>query len=121
VEIVTAGGARHSIAVEIADSEKLRRQGLMFRRELPAGHGMLLVYDAPRVANIWMKNTYVALDLLYVDEQGRVVHIVENAEPESRALMSSGVPVRAVLEIAAGESAARGIRVGDTVILPAPP
>ena len=120
LSIVTTAGGIISFQVEVAETEAQRRRGLMFRRELPAGHGMLLRYDQPRVVTIWMKNTFVALDILFIDEQERIAGIAADAQPESERLMISAMPVRAVLEIPAGQAKALGIRTGNQVILPRP-
>jgi len=113
--VETAAGARHSFRVWIADTEPRQRQGLMFVRDLPADQGMLFVTRPPRPASFWMKNTYIPLDLLFVDTRGKVLHIFERATPLSLEPMGIEAPVRAVLEIKGGESARRGIRTGDRV------
>ena len=117
--VETAAGARHSFRVWIADTEPRQRQGLMFVRDLPADQGMLFVNRPPRPASFWMKNTYIPLDLLFVDTRGKVLHIFERATPLSLEPMGIEAPVRAVLEIKGGESARRGIRTGDRVRHPA--
>jgi uncharacterized membrane protein (UPF0127 family) len=119
LEIETAAGARHRFRVWIADTEARQRQGLMFVRDLPAEQGMLFVNRPPRPASFWMKNTYIPLDLLFVDARGKVLHIFERATPLSLEPMGIEAPVRAVLEIKGGESARRGIRTGDHVRHPA--
>lgn len=119
VVVETSAGARHTFRVWIADTERRQRQGLMFVRNLPADQGMLFVNRPPRPASFWMKNTYIPLDLLFVDAGGKVLHIFERAAPLSLEPMGIDAPVRAVLEIKGGESARRGIRVGDRVRHPA--
>lgn len=103
----------------LADTAPRQQQGLMFVRELPADQGMLFVNDPPRPASFWMKNTYIPLDLLFIDTQGRIVQIFENAAPLSLRPIGVSTPVRAVLEIRGGESARRGIRRGARVVHPA--
>lgn len=117
--IETKAGARHNFRVWIADTEPRQRQGLMFVRDLPPEQGMLFVNRPPRPASFWMKNTYIPLDLLFVDARGKVLHIFERATPLSLEPMGIEAPVRAVLEIKGGESARRGIRTGDRVRHPA--
>jgi len=117
--VETAAGGRHTFRVWIADTEPRQRQGLMFVRDLPADQGMLFVNRPPRPASFWMKNTYIPLDLLFVDARGKVLHIFERATPLSLEPMGIEAPVRAVFEIKGGESARRGIRVGDRVRHPA--
>ena len=117
--VATAAGGRHSFRVWIADTEPRQRQGLMFVRHLPADQGMLFVNRPPRPSSFWMKNTYIPLDLLFVDARGTVLHIFERATPLSLEPLGIEAPVRAVLEINGGESARRGIRVGDRIRHPA--
>lgn len=117
--VETAAGGRHRFRVWIADTEPRQRQGLMFVRDLPPDQGMLFVNRPPRPASFWMKNTYIPLDLLFVDTRGKVLHIFERATPLSLEPMGIEAPVRAVLEIKGGESARRGIRTGDLVRHPA--
>lgn len=102
--------------VEIADRAGQRAVGLMHRRHLPVGRGMLFLY--PRTARIamWMKNTFVSLDMIFIDAQGVVRTIVEGTTPLSEKIIDSGQPVAAVLEVNAGEVEARGIAKGDRVL-----
>jgi uncharacterized membrane protein (UPF0127 family) len=115
--IVTASGERLAYAVEIADTPEERRLGLMHRLKLPVDRGMLLWYPEPVEVRVWMKNTYVGLDLLFIDEDGKISRIAQ-AEPLSEELIPSDGPVRAVLEINAGQSAERGIAPGARVVFP---
>lgn len=112
---IASGAERHEFRVWVADTPARQSQGLMFVRDLPADRGMLFVHAEPRVAGMWMKNTYIALDMLFVAPDGRIVHIAERTRPHSLATISAGVPVKAVLELRGGEVARRGLRVGDTV------
>lgn len=112
-----AGAQRYDIW--IADTPERQQQGLMYVRELAANRGMLFVHSQPRPTTFWMKNTYIPLDLLFIDALGRIVFIEANATPLSLRLIGPSVPVKAVLELRGGESAARGIRVGDRAIHPA--
>lgn len=115
--VVTKDGKKLTYAVEIADSPEERRLGLMHRLKLPEDRGMLLWYAEPVEVRVWMKNTYVPLDILFIDEMG-IVTGVEAAEPLSEDLIPSNGPVRAVLEINAGQSAARGITPGALILFP---
>ena len=101
--------------VEVADNNRLRRLGLMHRQNLPENQGMLLLFAQPQRASIWMKNTFIPLDLLYIDDQGRIVKIVENAIPRSTGAMRSNGKVKAVLELNAGQVSKWGLAVGDRV------
>ena len=87
----------------------------MYRSSLPADQGMLLLNEKPRQLNVWMKNTFIPLDIIYIDTDGRIVKIVENAQPESTAVMPSEGKVKAVLELNAGQVRQKEIAVGDRV------
>ncbi len=113
--IVSASG-RHAFMVEVADTPEERAIGLMFRRSLDPGRGMLFDYRHDRPASMWMKNTYVSLDMLFIAADGRVVSIAENAVPGSLDTIASVGPVRAVLEISAGTVARLGIAPADRVV-----
>ena len=99
----------------IADTAQRQEQGLMFVRDLPVSEGMLFPQASPQVAHFWMKNTYIPLDMVFVGEDGRVAKVIANAKPFSLDILSSDVPVIAVLEIRGGEAAQLGIGVGDQV------
>ena len=112
---IAAHGHRDRFEIWIADTPSRQEQGLMFVRELPASQGMLFPEDTPQVAHFWMKNTYIPLDMVFVGEDGRVAKIIANARPFSLDVLSSDVPVIAVLEIRGGEAHELGIGVGDRV------
>ena len=114
LEIITATGA-HAFAVEVARSERERAHGLMFRRSLPQDHGMLFLFESERPIAMWMKNTYVSLDMVFVSRNGRVTSIARDAVPLSERVIPSGGPVYAVIELAAGQADAIGLSVGDRV------
>lgn len=113
--VETASGP-HEFMVEIAVSEEQREVGLMYRRSLPADRGMLFDFGRTDDAAMWMKNTYLPLDMLFLDEAGRVAHIATNAEPLSTRIIPSGGPVRYVVELLAGAADRIGVRTGDRVI-----
>ena len=104
-----------SYRIEVADTRRLKGIGLMYRSSLPAGRGMLLLNKKPQVLNVWMKNTFIPLDIIYIDTDGYIVKIVENAQPESTAVMPSDGKVKAVLELNAGQVRQKEIAVGDRV------
>ncbi len=104
-----------SYRVEVADTRRLKSIGLMYRSSLPAGRGMLLLNEKPQALNVWMKNTFIPLDIIYIDTDGYIVKIVENAQPESTAVMPSEGKVKAVLELNAGQVEMRDIAIGDRV------
>lgn len=118
ITVQSARGAQR-FDIWIADTPERQAQGLMFVRELPASRGMLFVHREPRPTTFWMKNTYIPLDLLFLDAAGRIVFIEANATPLSLRLIGPPGSVKAVLELRGGESAARGIKVGDRAIHPA--
>ena len=113
VEIAARGG-KQRFDVWIADTPSRQSQGLMFVTDLPADRGMVFVHDPPRVAGMWMKNTYIELDMLFV-AQGRIVKIAPRTRPHSLETIPSDVAVGAVIELRGGEAARRGIAVGDRV------
>lgn len=112
---IVAHGDHNRFQVWIADTPQRQEQGLMFVRELPRAQGMLFPQPAPQVANFWMKNTYIPLDLVFVGADGRIAKIIADAHPFSLELLSSDVPVIAVLEIRGGEAHQLAISVGDRV------
>jgi uncharacterized membrane protein (UPF0127 family) len=107
--------AVHEFRVWVADTEPRAQQGLMFVRDLPESEGMIFPLEPPRVETMWMKNTYVELDMLFIDAAGRVVKIIEHAHPLSLDTLSSGGPVSAVLELKGGLAAKLGLQAGDKV------
>jgi uncharacterized membrane protein (UPF0127 family) len=115
--IVSASGP-HKFSVELATTPAQMEQGLMFRQSLAPDSGMLFDFQAPTPASMWMKNTLIPLDMLFVDERGRIVNIQERAVPESTDTISAAAPVRAVIELNGGTAARLGIRPGDKVIFP---
>lgn len=115
VEIVTAS-TTHTLDVEVAETAQQKAMGLMFRRSLPPGTGMLFPYGETREITMWMKNTYISLDMVFIKADGRVHRIAERTEPLSERIVASQGPVSAVLEIAAGEAARLGIVPGDRIV-----
>jgi uncharacterized protein len=113
VEIDARGGKRR-IDVWIADTPSRQSQGLMFVTDMPADRGMVFLHDPPRVANMWMKNTYMELDMLFVAGD-RIVKIAQRTRPHSLETISSDVPVSAVIELRGGEAKRRGLAVGNRV------
>ena len=101
--------------VEVADTAHLKSIGLMYRSSMPEKQGMLLLNKKPQRMNIWMKNTFIPLDIIYIDRDGYIVKIVENARTESTSVMPSGGKVKAVLELNAGQVQQKEIAVGDRV------
>jgi uncharacterized protein len=104
-----------SYQVEIASSESARQRGLMYRRIMLANEGMLLDYKRPAKMAIWMKNTFIPLDIIFINMQGEITKIHEGAVPHSTERIPSDGKVRAVLEINAGQVQEHGITVGDKI------
>jgi uncharacterized membrane protein (UPF0127 family) len=117
LEIATKTGV-HVFSVELAVTDDEKTRGLMFRRSIPEFTGMLFDFETDGPRTMWMKNTYVSLDMIFIQSDGRIRRIAENTEPESEKLIRSGGPVRAVLEVAAGTARKLGIEPGDRVASP---
>ena len=100
---------------EIADTEELRTRGLMFRHFLPEDKAMLFDYQRPRPVAMWMKNTNISLDMLFIREDGTIAAIAQDTVPQSLDTISVQEPVRGVLELAAGTVKRLGVRVNDKV------
>ena len=110
-----AGGAARTFDIEIASSDQEKSLGLMFRTQLPDTEGMLFPYGKTAGVSMWMHNTYIPLDILFIRADGTIVRIEARAEPLSDRVISSEVPVFAVLELAGGAAERLGIRAGDHV------
>jgi len=117
LDIVTANGG-HSFSVEVATTREEQDKGLMFRRELPDGQGMLFDFTTEQTVSFWMENTYISLDIIFINGDGRIRRIAENAEPLSKTSILSDGPVRAVLEVIGGTTRKLGIKPGDQVMHP---
>lgn len=114
LEIVTQTGVR-AFAVEVVANDEERSKGLMFRKELPEGNGMLFDFKVEAPVSFWMKNTYIPLDMIFIRGDGRIASIAENTEPLSERLVPSSGPVRGVLEVIGGTARKLGIKPGDRV------
>jgi uncharacterized membrane protein (UPF0127 family) len=115
--IVSATG-KHRFKVEVAETPAQMSQGLMYRRSLAPDAGMLFDYKEPTAATMWMRNTLIPLDMLFVDAQGRIVNIHQRAVPQSLDVIAAAAPVRAVIELNGGTAARLGIAPGDQVVHP---
>ena len=105
--------ATHAFKVEIADTPEAIRQGMMFRESMAPDAGMLFDFGEVRDVSMWMKNTLISLDMLFVFTDGRIHRIEARTEPESERVIPAGVPVRAVLELNANTAQRLGIKPGD--------
>lgn len=112
--LIEAGGGEHVFRVEIADTDQTRARGLMFRDQLDENAGMLFLFDRMARQSFWMKNTRIPLDMLFIDEHGEIVGIVENAEPFTLSSRGVSRSSRYVLELNGGTCRRLGIRAGMT-------
>ncbi|MFN3701279.1 MAG: DUF192 domain-containing protein [Alphaproteobacteria bacterium] len=113
--IRSAQGARHRFTIELALRPEEQAKGLMFRQSMPKDHGMLFVFGSNRERSFWMKNTLIPLDIIFLEQDGRIQHIHSMAKPQDLTGITSGLPSYAVLEINGGLSHKLGIKVGDYV------
>lgn len=113
--LVTGPGQETPIDVEIAEEPKEKALGLMFRTELPEGTGMLFPYERPQEVTMWMRNTYIPLDMVFIRADGVVHRIEAHTQPMSEEIIASDGPVSAVLELPAGAAAKLGLKPGDRV------
>jgi uncharacterized protein len=115
--LVTTGGER-KIEIEVARTLDEQAKGLMFRTELADSNGMLFPYTPPRELTMWMKNTYIPLDMVFILPNGVIHRIEVRTEPLSERVISSGAPAAAVLELAGGAAERLGLKAGDRVLHP---
>jgi uncharacterized membrane protein (UPF0127 family) len=117
LEIATQTGVK-MFSVELAKTEREKETGLMYRKHLPDGQGMLFDFSPAQQVSMWMKNTYISLDMIFIDPDGRVLRIAENTEPFSTRIIPSRGLAKAVLEVIAGTAKKYGIAPGDRVSHP---
>lgn len=124
VLVAQSSGRALSFEVEIADTPTSRAQGLMYRRSLAAGTGMLFIYESPQIVSFWMRNTFIPLDIIFIDARGVIRHIHPDARPLDEtpipgALVGDPAPERLmVLEIGGGEAARLGLAKGQAIAHP---
>ncbi|MBI4723516.1 MAG: DUF192 domain-containing protein [Rhodomicrobium sp.] len=116
LKIATTNGPVH-LDVEVADTEPKRERGLMFRQKLAGNQGMIFLFGDERQIAMWMKNTYIPLDMVFIGNDWRIVHIEADAEPLSTGIIHSIRPASRVLEIAGGQAKRLGLKPGDLVSL----
>jgi uncharacterized membrane protein (UPF0127 family) len=121
LEIAEGKKVKHTFDVWLADTPARQAQGLMFVRSLPPARGMLFVHPAPRPISMWMKNTYIPLDMVFIDGLGQIQQIIANTKPHSQDLVRSSAPALAVLELAGGEAERLRLKPGQRVIHPSLP
>ena len=115
LEFVTRSGV-HAFSVEVMRTPDQQAKGLMFRRYMPDDRGMLFAFGRNEIVHMWMKNTYIPLDMLFLRADGRIINIIENVPPETLDSRPSDGPARAALELPGGTAARLGIRAGDRVV-----
>jgi uncharacterized membrane protein (UPF0127 family) len=119
LQIATADSRLHAFNVWIADDDSHRERGLMFVKQLADDAGMLFIYPSPRPMSMWMKNTFLPLDMVFVNAKGRVIRVVENTVPQSLDTIDSGGAALGVIELKGGTAAKLNLRTGAEVIHPA--
>lgn len=113
--VIETDNGRHEFEVEVAATRRERATGLMYRQDMADNHGMLFDYPTPQTVSMWMKNTYIPLDMLFIRANGRIANIVEDTEPRSLDSVHSRGRVMAVLELNAGTVDKLGISPGHLV------
>lgn len=108
-----------SVLAEVAETDKRRALGLMYRTHLPEGRGMLFTWPNEQVRAFWMRNTYIPLDLIFIGKSGRVVGVLHEASPESDRPLTVSRPAMHVLEVPAGWARRNGVDVGQPVVFAA--
>lgn len=114
--VATKDGVRE-FSVEVATTPQQHAQGLMFRRKMAADSGMVFVYRQAQPISMWMKNTMIPLDMVFIGGSGVIIKIVERTIPMSQEIIASGGPVKSVLELNGGTASRLGLKVGDRVSL----
>ena len=117
--IIESRDQKFAFQVELAKSPEERRIGLMHRHQMAPDHGMLFDFGETAPVAMWMRNTYISLDMLFLRADGEVVNIAHDTVPHSEVILASEGPVRAVLEVPAGTTRSLGIKAGDRLLHPA--
>jgi uncharacterized membrane protein (UPF0127 family) len=112
---IHSGKETQRFDIWIAQTSQQQQQGLMFVRDLAENRGMLFLAKPPRVFDMWMKNTFIPLDMVFIGADGRIARIAANTKPHSEEIVSSRGIVGAVLELKGGEAARRALQPGDKV------
>ncbi|MFQ5535554.1 MAG: DUF192 domain-containing protein [Sphingomonadales bacterium] len=112
---IVAKTGHHQFEVETAATPEQKRIGLMYRREMADDHGMLFEFKPPQLIGMWMKNTFISLDILFISADGRIVNIARDTTPHSLTVLRSAGPAKAALELGAGTAERLGIQPGDMV------
>lgn len=115
--IIKTNDGEHIFQTEIADTPEKQKKGLMFKKEIPNDFAMTFLFSDMRMIHMWMKNTYLPLDMIFFDSYGIITHIHKNAEPFSEDFISSALPAKGVIEVLAGTVHERNIQIGDMIEL----
>lgn len=118
LSIKSADGKTHSFSIELAETKEQQAEGLKHRKELAENYGMLFVFEEDTYVEMWMKDTFISLDILFLDSHGKVIYIAAKTKPDSTEIISAKRDARGVFEIAAGLAEKKGIKVGDQVVYP---
>lgn len=113
--VVTDNGRTHAFQVEVAKTDEQRARGLMFRKFMPQDRGMLFDFKTEQPVMMWMRNTYIPLDMVFIARDGRVINVAENTEPLSERTIASAAPAFAVLELNAGVAQKIGLKSGHRI------
>jgi uncharacterized membrane protein (UPF0127 family) len=116
LQVATPDARLHTFNVWIADDDARRARGLMFVKQLPADAGMLFIYEEPQPISMWMKNTFIPLDMVFVGADGKVLNVVANTEPQSLKTIESKGDALGVIELNAGTAARLHIAKGALVV-----
>jgi len=109
------GTSIRDIKIEVADTDAERARGMMFRKTVPTDTGMLFLMESSKEQSFYMRNTYVSLDILFIDEAFKIVNIAKKAVPRTETQLKSTAPAKYVLEVAAGFTDAYNIKAGDKI------
>ncbi len=115
---ILSEGKGHDFTVELAVTVPQRARGLMYRKYMPPQNGMLFLFEEKQMVTMWMENTHIPLDIIFIDEKGTIVHIAKSTAPMSRDYIHSTVPVISVLELNGGVTDRLKIQAGDRIIHP---
>ncbi len=113
--VVTENGGQYAFQVEVARTDEQRARGLMFRKFMPQDRGMLFDFKTEQPVMMWMRNTYMPLDMVFIARDGRVINVAENTEPLSERTIASAAPAFSVLELNAGVARKIGLKSGDRI------
>ena len=114
--VIKSSNGLHNFIIEMAISNQQQAQGLMYRRTMPADAGMLFDYGNPQRIRMWMKNTFIPLDMIFIGQDGKIINIAERTIPHSQSIITSTGRARAVLEVNGGTASRLGLKSGDQVL-----